>query len=328
MNCLPAFIFLLATIWTMLTEMPVESFVFQPPTTVFGRLDRYSCRTTRTTTTTTSSTKIAFLSSLSNNNHGATTKITATTTTTSSLQEATLDTYSFIQSELRTAAMRLHTKEQSPKEGRAEVMTTTTATTTTPQQQPPTTEPYRTTHTDYLAFLVDSQHVYRAMEEIVQQRMELVPFQNTGLERVVALENDIVFLMQEYHLERPVVGRPGREYAQVLYEIANRESSIPAFMCHYYNFYFAHTAGGRMIGKQMSALLLNKKTLEFYKVPCSRSLVASVFFWRILFPFWACTDVYSVFFCSTGKIVGYRFKRNKKNCERKYRDNGKSVDEG
>jgi heme oxygenase len=37
-------------------------------------------------------------------------------------------------------------------------------------------------------------------------------------------------------------------------------------MCHYYNFYFAHTAGGRMIGKQMSALLLDKKTLDFYKV--------------------------------------------------------------
>jgi hypothetical protein len=278
MNCLPAFIVVLATVWTMVTEMPVESLVFQPPTTVFGRLDRYSCRTTRTTTTTTSSTKVAFLPSVSNIHHGSTTKITATTTTTTSpLEEATLedtDTYSFIQSELRTAAMRLHTKEQSPKEGRVEVMTTTT-----PQQQPPTTEPYRTTHTDYLAFLVDSQHVYRAMEEIVQERMELAPFRNTGLERVVALENDIVFLMQEYHLERPAVGRPGREYAQVLYEIANRESSIPAFMCHYYNFYFAHTAGGRMIGKQMSVLLLNKKTLEFYKVPCSRSLVASVFFW-------------------------------------------------
>ena len=48
-------------------------------------------------------------------------------------------------------------------------------------------------------------------------------------------------------------------------EIAARDA-VPEFMCHYYNYYFAHTAGGRMIGKQMSALLLNKKTLEFYKV--------------------------------------------------------------
>lgn len=24
----------------------------------------------------------------------------------------------------------------------------------------------------------------------------------------------------------------------------------PAFVCHYYNYYFAHTAGGRMIGSK------------------------------------------------------------------------------
>ena len=29
-------------------------------------------------------------------------------------------------------------------------------------------------------------------------------------------------------------------------------TSPPAFMCHYYNHYFAHTAGGRMIGKAVS----------------------------------------------------------------------------
>jgi len=42
-------------------------------------------------------------------------------------------------------------------------------------------------------------------------------------------------------------------------------NNLPSFVCHYYNHYFAHTAGGRMIGKQMSALLLDKKELEFYK---------------------------------------------------------------
>jgi heme oxygenase (biliverdin-producing, ferredoxin) len=158
--------------------------------------------------------------------------------------------YSFIQSELRNAAMRLHTKKQAPKEGQVEVTTPTT--------------PYVPTHEDYLHFLVDSQHVYRAMEDIVNHSDELAAFRNTGLERVQALEQDIRFMVREYGLERPSVGTPGREYAQLLHQVS--KTSIPAFMCHYYNFYFAHTAGGRMIGKQMSALLLNKKTLEFYKV--------------------------------------------------------------
>ena len=37
------------------------------------------------------------------------------------------------------------------------------------------------------------------------------------------------------------------------------------FLCHYYNLYFAHTAGGRMIGKSVSNALLDGKELEFYK---------------------------------------------------------------
>ena len=36
-------------------------------------------------------------------------------------------------------------------------------------------------------------------------------------------------------------------------------------MCHYYNVYFAHTAGGLMIGKKVSDICLDGKTLEFYK---------------------------------------------------------------
>jgi heme oxygenase (biliverdin-producing, ferredoxin) len=162
--------------------------------------------------------------------------------------------YSFIQSELRNAAMRLHTKEQSPKEGQLKVKT-------------PTTPPYVPTHDDYLHFLLDSHHVYQAMEDIVEQYAELAPLRNTGLERVEALELDMAFMVREYALARPNVGAPGRDYAAALYQVS--KTSRPAFLCHYYNFYFAHTAGGRMIGKQMSALLLNKKTLEFYKVRVS-----------------------------------------------------------
>ena len=153
--------------------------------------------------------------------------------------------------------MKLHTRKQSPKEGQAEEDSSTTE-----------EQPYITTHDDYLQFLVDSLHVYQAMEEIVNDKDELVVFRNTGLERTKPLQEDIEFMVKTYGLKRPEVGPAGREYADELRRIAAR-GAIPEFICHYYNFYFAHTAGGRMIGKQMSALLLDKKTLEFYKVRTS-----------------------------------------------------------
>lgn len=36
-------------------------------------------------------------------------------------------------------------------------------------------------------------------------------------------------------------------------------------MCHFYNVYFAHSAGGRMIGKKVSSMCLDNAELEFYK---------------------------------------------------------------
>lgn len=158
----------------------------------------------------------------------------------------------FIDTELRGAAMRLHTRKQAPKEGQAE------------EKAPRSAEPYVTKHEDYLAFLVDSQAVYQAFEDVVEQLPEMAPFRNTGLERTGPLEIDIEFMVKEYGLERPEVGPMGAGYAEEIRRIAN-EGTVPELMCHYYNHYFAHTAGGRMIGKRMAALLLNKKTLEFYK---------------------------------------------------------------
>lgn len=154
---------------------------------------------------------------------------------------------SFIDNELRTAAMKLHTKEQAPREGQA------------PSKN---LKPYVTTHADYLQFLVDSQHVFQAFEDVVNERSDLAILRNTGLERTAPLEQDIAFMCQEYNLPLPAVAQPGINYATTIRGI----TSVPEFVCHFYNFYFAHTAGGRMIGKQMSALLLDNKTLEFYKV--------------------------------------------------------------
>lgn len=156
----------------------------------------------------------------------------------------------FIETELRGKAMKLHTRSQAPKEGKAEEKKM---------------EPYTPTHADYLAFLVDSQYIYKAFEEVVESVDELSIFRDTGLERVKPLETDIEFMVNEYGLDRPEVGKAGTDYAKEILDLGGK-GDIPEFICHYYNYYFAHTAGGRMIGKQMSALLLDKKTLEFYKV--------------------------------------------------------------
>lgn len=98
---------------------------------------------------------------------------------------------------------------------------------------------------------------------------ELKPFVDTGLERTNPLEQDIQFILSTYYKdgEKEVkVGKMGTEYALTLESIAQKgKEGIPELMCHYYNHYFAHTAGGRMIGKKMASLLLEKKTLEFYK---------------------------------------------------------------
>jgi len=157
---------------------------------------------------------------------------------------------SFIDTELRAAAMKLHTRSQAPKEGQAE--------------EKKKREPLVTTHDDYMAFLVDSQHVYKAIEEVVNDSEELAVFRNSPLDRVRALDTDIDFMAKEFSIKIPDVGKPGQEYADVIRQLG-KDGSIPEILCHYYNFYFAHTAGGRMIGKQMSSLLLNKQTLEFYK---------------------------------------------------------------
>lgn len=157
---------------------------------------------------------------------------------------------SFIDTELRDAAMKLHTRKQAPKEGKA------------PEKRE--TEPYVTTHADYLAFLVDSQYVYEAMEEAVNANESLKQFRNTGMERTKPLETDIQFMVNEYGIARPDVSKIALDYANLVRKLA-MENKVPELICHFYNHYFAHTAGGMMIGKRMSELLLDNKTLEFYK---------------------------------------------------------------
>jgi len=146
--------------------------------------------------------------------------------------------------------MKLHTRDQS-REGEQKAQTPVAA-----------WEPQRA---DYLQFLVDSRLVYACFEEIVGEVPEFAPLRNSGLERVAALELDIVWFREE-GVPEPEAGEPGTRYVQLLREIV-AEGRLRAFVCHFYNFYFAHTAGGRMIGKMMAAKLLDGRELNFYQWP-------------------------------------------------------------
>ena len=93
---------------------------------------------------------------------------------------------------------------------------------------------------------------------------ELSPFKATGLERSAALREDIKWMTEhDSTLVIPECSSSGKEYAKFLSTIA--AESIPKFICHYYNHYFARTAGGRMIGNKMAEKLLSGKLLKFYQ---------------------------------------------------------------
>lgn len=163
----------------------------------------------------------------------------------------------FIDGELRGAAMRLHTRKQAPKEGRAAEKNDAAH----GMGRMPTTL------ADYAQFLVDSREVYGAFEEAVAGLDELEALRSTGLERTEALEADLTFLVEEKGLNAvPELGGAGRAYAAEVRRLA-ADGAVPELVCHYYNHYFAHSAGGRMIGKQMSALLLDRHTLNFHQWP-------------------------------------------------------------
>jgi heme oxygenase len=155
---------------------------------------------------------------------------------------------------MRFVAMRLHTKDQAPKEGGREAAKQ-------PFQQ------WQPTREGYLRFLVESKTVYDALEQIMQRadHPEYARFQNTGLERSAPLEHDIQDLATSYSLQvpQPAEDGPGRAYAKLLHELAQEEPEV--FICHFYNTYFAHTAGGRMIGTKVASMILDRKQLQFYQ---------------------------------------------------------------
>ncbi|CAN1216826.1 Heme oxygenase 1, chloroplastic [Linum perenne] len=148
--------------------------------------------------------------------------------------------------EMRFVAMKLHTREQA-KEGEKEVKK--------PEEQAiPKWEP---TVDGYLRFLVDSKLVYDTLEQIVHSALHPIyaEFKNTGLERSESLAKDLEwFKEQGYTIPEP--SSPGATYSEYLNELAEKDPQ--AFICHFYNIYFAHTAGGRMIGRKNVRDKLNK----------------------------------------------------------------------
>ncbi|XP_039044340.1 heme oxygenase 1, chloroplastic-like [Hibiscus syriacus] len=87
-------------------------------------------------------------------------------------------------------------------------------------------------------------------------------FRNTGLERSEKLAMDLQwFKEQGYAIPEP--SSPGVTYSEYLKELSEKDPQ--AFICHFYNIYFAHSAGGRMIGKKVAEKILDNKELEFYK---------------------------------------------------------------
>jgi len=106
--------------------------------------------------------------------------------------------YSFVQDEMRKYAMKLHTKDQSPKEGEQKA-------------QIPFTkwEPERS---HYAQFLIDSLEVYQAMDEIVAANPVLAEkFANTGLERTESIKQSLKWMTEfDPTLKMPECGEAGK----------------------------------------------------------------------------------------------------------------------
>ncbi|KAH9623926.1 hypothetical protein KSS87_010514 [Heliosperma pusillum] len=155
--------------------------------------------------------------------------------------------------EMRAVAMKLHTKEQS-REGEKVAKG--------PEEKSPAK--WEPSVEGYLRFLVDSKLVYDTLERIVLEAPVdyYAEFRNTGLERSEKLAKDLEWFKEQGH-SIPEPSEPGVTYSKILEELAEKDPQ--AFICHFYNTYFAHSAGGRMIGRKVAEMILNKKELEFYK---------------------------------------------------------------
>uniref|UniRef100_A0A7N1A7Q6 Inactive heme oxygenase 2, chloroplastic n=1 Tax=Kalanchoe fedtschenkoi TaxID=63787 RepID=A0A7N1A7Q6_KALFE len=116
----------------------------------------------------------------------------------------------------------------------------------------------------FMKYLVDSKLVFSTIERIVDvsDDVSYCYFRNTGLERSESLSRDLVWFSQQ-EIAIPEPSNPGLNYSKYLEELAER--SAPLFLSHFYNIYFSHIAGGRVIARQVSEKIFDGKELEFYR---------------------------------------------------------------
>ncbi|CAN8067635.1 unnamed protein product [Agarophyton chilense] len=156
--------------------------------------------------------------------------------------------------EMRFVAMRLHTKDQAPREGKQEASAL-------PIQD------WAPSKHDFMQFLVDSRAVYTYFErELAVAQHAAHPmftrFADTGLERLQSLDDDIAFLNAR-GVDTPTATSAATKYVGYLRDLLKEKPE--SVLCHWYNYYFAHSAGGRMIGRLMQDRLFEGHEFEFYK---------------------------------------------------------------
>lgn len=153
---------------------------------------------------------------------------------------------------MRFVAMRLHTKDQAPREGAQEASALPI-------------DAWYPSKTDFLQFLVDSRAVYHYFENQLVNDPDhplFEPFRNTGLERLDALDRDIDYLNAlGVSVDGPT--EAATRYVDYLQALIQREPE--SVLCHWYNYYFAHSAGGRMIGRLMQDRLFGGRHFAFYE---------------------------------------------------------------
>ncbi|KAK4265196.1 hypothetical protein QN277_026279 [Acacia crassicarpa] len=178
--------------------------------------------------------------------------VSATTTAESAKMHPSGESKGFVE-EMKIASMKLHTKEQA-KGGEKRAS----------QPEERSVAKWDPSIEGYLKFLLDSKLVFDTLDKIVDNAdfPAYAEFRNTGLERSVSLAKDLEWFREQGHTI-PEHSSPGLTYSQYLLELSAKDPQ--AFICHFYNIYFAHSAGGRMIGKKVAEKILNNKVLEFYK---------------------------------------------------------------
>jgi heme oxygenase len=92
-------------------------------------------------------------------------------------------------------------------------------------------------------------------------RRAVSQFTKTGLERGQALAQDIAWF-EAQGMRAPSASGAGVSYATYLRQLALKDPQ--SFLCHWYNVYFAHTAGGRMIGAKVASMLELPASMAFY----------------------------------------------------------------